>query len=194
MLCRGLGVGGLVASWWAFEKWLDSEGCELINGLIPWWIHVRIRTIGRWQKAGGVSLKEVCHWECLAKIYLVPAPLLLSLCFQTTIMWAAPLHHVLSAMMDWNHEPNEYFLPKAAFLRYFVTAQKSWYTTQLYINWRINKSGISIKWNINCNKNKCNIDKWFIMDELVNVVLCERSQSWRTIHCTLPFIWNVQNR
>jgi hypothetical protein len=32
-------VNGLVARWWAFERWLDHNGAYFISDLFHWWIH-----------------------------------------------------------------------------------------------------------------------------------------------------------
>jgi hypothetical protein len=78
-------IGGLVASWWAFGTWLDTEGYDLIKELIFWWIN-KMMTLGgcksrRWGLVGGSRSVGMCS----EKIYPVTWPFLSHfLCFLST--------------------------------------------------------------------------------------------------------------
>lgn len=44
------------------------------------------------------------------------------------------------------------------------------------------------------NINAWSTDTWYKIDETWKYDLSERSQSQKTTHCTISFLWNIQNR
>jgi hypothetical protein len=117
MSSRGSCTGAVVARWWVFKEWLDPKGSDLINELIPGWLH-NVINIGGGRKQEVVESRrwgymgKVGHWWHI--LALVPSHTSF-LCFLSTMRWA-PLtcsccHDVLPAtgsesvdpgVMSWN--------------------------------------------------------------------------------------------
>jgi hypothetical protein len=55
-------VKGLVASCWAFGRWLGHEDCDIVNGLTYWQIHNLMALLGvEWKGKCGHWMEEVSH-------------------------------------------------------------------------------------------------------------------------------------
>jgi hypothetical protein len=93
-------VWGLVASWWAFGRWLNPKGSDLINPWINPSVNLTVLLGGDASIRIDVCLEEVSHGVrgafegCISS----PVPSSFSFCILAAMRGATLLHHVVPAM------------------------------------------------------------------------------------------------
>jgi hypothetical protein len=111
----GIGKAHLRGCLWGCLQRLDHEGNDLINGLIPWWIHNMRALLG-----GGQRQEVEPGWRtwvtgvCPQGLLLTPAPCRIPFLFpghQDVNYSDLPHHSCHDGLAPWNHEQNKSFLP-----------------------------------------------------------------------------------
>jgi hypothetical protein len=89
----------LVASWWDFEKWLNPEGSDLINEVIPWWIHTWLHYWEVVKSRRWGPVERASHWDVSLEATSCLGSFLYSLSLPS-------VHHrcIASAMCSGHHD------------------------------------------------------------------------------------------